>query len=86
MRPTADGLDDPGGDGGVAADRLRRTSVTFILATGVAPMVVAERFGRADVALFSNLYSQVLFGRLSPSGVDRVWLLLLQSMVVFNHG
>ena len=52
VRPTADGLDDPG----------------------------------ADVALFSNLYSQVLFGRLSPSGVDRVWLLLLQSMVVFNHG
>ena len=39
----------------------------LILGTGVAPMVLACRLGQADAALFSNLYSHLLFGRLSTT-------------------
>lgn len=75
----------------LVGDSCRHGSVLAVTAIGVyhglaSRRRLAGRLGRADVALFSNLYGQVLFGRLSPSGVDRVWLLLLQSMVVFNHG
>jgi integrase len=43
----------------LTAHRLRHTSATLMLDSGVAAKVAAERLGHADPNLFMNLYSHV---------------------------